>query len=553
MIITNTEKGILLRWREGGEREEEIISFNDFKPHFFVEKNSRLVKLDGETVYLKESWGDKNTSFRMDLSYEEGDYLSLEGKELVKVTWSPCHSKYTKKVKSYFHNRGDRTYEADVQYHYRYAVDMLDTIPEYNLRKWYWDMEWMQGGEHDGAITAIVVYDNYDDEYHTLTWQPDSDETEKTTLEKFLILLFEKDPDMLISWFGWKFDLPKLIERLHANDLDPRLLSPVMEVDGVKWSIKDSSVIVQTKRVENYSPIAQPIKGRICVPLDLAFERQWNDAQRGTLPSLSLDYVSESVLGEKKLVSSKFPDKNEFFRRGWQEDTETYLEYAIKDVELIKRIDDENHTTEAIISLQRLLIAPFDACFYASNMGGIYFMRNASWKAPTGRKGDRVDYDGAMVYDPLSEATNGLHLGVAAFDFAGLYPSMMIARNISWETKSDTPTEFGVNIRTPKDFSEVNGYEMKYYKTDKLGLLPKAVLELKNLRNEYKVKMKESESKGEYVKWNNNQLAVKRLMASFYGIVAYQGFGWADVDLAASITASAREAIRTAAFKVREL
>ena len=411
----------------------------------------------------------------------------------------------------------------------------------------------MQGGEHDGSITAIVVYDNYDDEYYTLTWQPDSDETEKIVLERFLLMLLEKDPDMLISWFGWKFDLPKLIERLHANDLDPRLLSPVMQVDGVNWSIRDAAVRVNTNRVENYSPIAQPIKGRICVPLDLAFERQWNDAQRGTLPSLSLDYVSESVLGEKKLVSSKFPDKNEFFRRGWQEDTETYLEYAVKDVELIKRIDDENHTTEAIISLQRLLIAPFDACFYASNMGGIYFMRNASWKAPTGRKGDRVDYDGAMVYDPLSEATNGLHLGVAAFDFAGLYPSMMIARNISWETKSNTPTEFGVNIRTPKDFSEVNGYEMKYYKTDKLGLLPKAVLELKNLRNEYKVKMKESESKSEYVKWNNNQLAVKRLMASFYGIVAYQGFGWADVDLAASITASAREAIRIAAFKVREL
>ena len=158
-----------------------------------------------------------------------------------------------------------------------------------------------------------------------------------------------------------------------------------------------------------------------------------------------------------------------------------------------------------------------------------------------------------MVYDPLSEGTNGLHLGVAAFDFAGLYPSMMIARNISWETKSEAPTEFGVNLRTPKDFSEVKDSDMRYYKTNELGLLPKAVLELKELRNEYKVKMKESESKSEYAKWNNNQLAVKRLMASFYGIIAYQGFGWADVDLAASITASAREAIRAAAFKVREL
>jgi len=64
--------------------------------------------------------------------------------------------------------------------------------------------------------------------------------------------------------------------------------------------------------------------------------------------------------------------------------------------------------------------------------------------------------------------------------------------------------------------------------------------------------MKNSEG-DEYVKWHNNQMAVKRLMASFYGVLAYQGFGWADVDLAASITASAREAIRLAAFKAKEL
>jgi len=130
---------------------------------------------------------------------------------------------------------------------------------------------------------------------------------------------------------------------------------------------------------------------------------------------------------------------------------------------------------------------------------------------------------------------------------------MMIARNISWETKSDIPTEFAVNIFTPKDFSDTEDTKMLYYNTDALGLLPRAVLELKELRNQYKKNMKKAGDKSEYAKWNNNQLAVKRLMASFYGIIAYQGFGWADVDLAASITASAREAIREAAFKVRQL
>jgi len=291
--------------------------------------------------------------------------------------------------------------------------------------------------------------------------------------------------------------------------------------------------------------------------LDLAFERQWNDAQRGTLPSLSLDYISTEVLGEKKLVSERFPDKNEFFLRAWLEDTKTYLDYAKKDVELMVRIDEENYTSEAILSLQRLLKAPFDACFYASNMGSIYFMRNATWKAPTGKKVEnRIEYEGAMIYDPLSEGTNGLHFNIAAFDFAGLYPSMMVARNISWETKSVNPTEFGVNILTPRDFSECKHESMLFYKTDKLGLLPSAVLELKELRNDYKRRMKEAYVEGdkaEYAKWNNNQMAVKRLMASFYGVTAFQGFGWADVDIAASITASAREAIREAAFKAKEM
>jgi DNA polymerase I len=314
--------------------------------------------------------------------------------------------------------------------------------------------------------------------------------------------------------------------------------------DGIKLS----------KTVKNYTPIEQPVRGRLILNLDLAFERQWNDAQRGTLPSLALDYVSENVLGEKKLVSEKFPDKNQFFSRGWLEDTQNYLDYAKKDVDLIVRIDEENYTSEAILSLQRLIVAPFDACFYASNMGGIYFMRNATWKAPTGDKeGERIEYEGAMIYNPESEGTNGLHLGVAAFDFAGLYPSMMIARNISWETKSTEPTEFGVNVLIPRDFSPVKFEDWKYYKTDELGLLPKAVLDLKKLRTEYKKRMYSAKDPAEYAKWNNNQLAVKRLMASFYGVVGYQGFGWADVDLAASITASAREAIREAAFKVMEL
>ena len=499
--------------------------------------------------------------FRVDLSYDVDGAVSLDGSLLKKVTWTPSKPGYTRTLR----NEWDETFEADVPFHYRYAIDEVDTIPEYDLCKYYWDLEWQQGGEHDGAITCVSFYCSYNETYHVLYWLPERQDiktinhtnrtvlvdfdTEKEMLDFFIAAINRDDPDMLISWFGSTFDLPKLIERFHVNGIDPRKISPCADVKGVYFN----DGIKLSKAAEGYSPIDQPIRGRICLNLDLAFERQWNDAQKGTLPSMALDYVAETVLGEKKLVSEKFPDKNEFFAKAWLEDTETYLEYALKDVELIVKLDAENYTSEALLALQRLLIAPFDACFYASNMGSIYFMRKATWKAPTGEKGERKEYQGAMIYDPTEEGTHGLHLGVAAFDFASLYPSMMIARNISWETKSDEPTEFAVNILTPRDFSEVVEEDYRYYTTDRLGLLPKAVLELKELRDEYKENMKNAKTESEKMKWYTNQMAVKRLMASFYGITAYQGFGWADIDLAASITASSREAIRCAAFKVMEL
>jgi len=579
MIIVNDNDNIFLSWREKEKRISKRVAFD---PYFFVEADAPEPSSYKINKYLTGAF-----------AYEECDWRNLQGKELKKVFYEKASDSY--KARECF----SKTYEGDVPFHHRYTVDNITEIPEYKMRKWYWDMEWQQGGEHDGAITAIVVYDNYDKEYSLWTWFPNNTEMSDTQsvnarrwelqtadwvhiysnemdmLRTFTHYVQHKDPDMLIAWFGLQFDFPKLLERCCLYGLNPNVMSPIGRID--KISRQKGGGYKSSVGEGGFPPISQPLKGRLMLNLDFAFERQWNDAQKGTLPSLALDYVSETILGEKKLISEKFPDKNEFFRRGWLEDTETYLDYALKDVELIKRIDEENHTSEAILSLQRLLIAPFDACFYASNMASIFFMRNAWWKAPTGIKRkfrvckscndtndlkrkscksckESLTYSGAMVYDPLSENTNGLHEGIAAFDFAQLYPSMMIARNISWETKSDEPTELGVNIKTPKDFSECVDEEMAYYNTDSLGLLPQSVIELRKLRTHYKGLLREArenDNESDIIKWNNNQMGIKRIMASFYGVLAFDGFGWADRRLAESITASAREAIRSAAFKVR--
>ena len=388
MIISNTNNGIYFAWRnENKERESEMVTHSDYPPYFYVRQDA----FKPERIVKNDKW---NNSKVYSLEYEEGDWLDLEGRNLTKVK---CRHPNNIKViaKELVDNYSTQTYEADVQYHYKASIDRFKEnhpYPEYEMRKWYWDMEWMQGGEHDGKITCIVFYDTFDDEYTIYAWFPNKDshvanaplidgldiklitfDSEEVLLRTFVTQCAAKDPDMLIAWFGNRFDLPQLLNRCATNNVDARLLSPVYEVSNFKYGSTESKF-----NRDFYGPKEQPIKGRIVVSLDVAFERQWIDSQRGTLPTLSLDYVSETILGNKKLVSEKFPEKNEFFRRAWLEDTDTYLEYALIDVDLIRKIDETNNLTEAMISLQRILKAPFEACFHATHMASIYFTRNAS-------------------------------------------------------------------------------------------------------------------------------------------------------------------------------
>ena len=314
MIISSIDKDNMfsLRWRENGERKSHEVPYSEFKPYFYILAGEKEMS----HIFMTDFMAGKKTRFRVDLFYNIDGAVSLEGEALKKVTWSPPKPGYTRTIRKEW----EKTFEADVPFHYRYSIDCLDSIPEYNLRKWYWDLEWQQGGKYDGAITCISLYDSFLESYIIMWWSPTIEtwfdgkphgvyelyfESEKEMLESFLEKIGRRDPDMLISWFGSKFDIPKLLERLVANNLDPRELSPHKDVKGVYFS----DGIKLSKYVKKYSPIEQPIRGRIVLNLDLAFERQWNDAQRGTLPSLALDYIAETVLGEKKLVSERFPDK----------------------------------------------------------------------------------------------------------------------------------------------------------------------------------------------------------------------------------------------------
>jgi len=185
-------------------------------------------------------------------------------------------------------------------------------------------------------------------------------------------------------------------------------------------------------------------------------------------------------------------------------------------------------------------------CRYASTLSGsayarVYFMRKADFKQRSGigygieiPDEDKWTIKGAIVLDPEELNTVGLHKNVAILDFAGLYPSMMEAYNTSWEVKVAKGEEHN---------DDIVGDGCRFRKQP-LGVLPSCVNELNVLRDDYKRLRQEATDSNEIRKWDDAQKTVKRLRASFYGLMGYQKFGWADKDIARTITYGGRTALK---------
>ena len=552
---------VCLRYRN--KQNERVEREVNFEPYFYIEHGSHK---DTNRVVATTRYGDKSYNIRM----EYGDWVNLNGGRLCRIYYGSPDARWN--VKNYFENKGIKTYQADIDVSRLYALDHLTEIPEYNLRKWYFDIETQVGGPHDGKTTVLSLYDNYTEEYTVMTWFPkdyDSSDliskalkeennyklkiytSEENMFRHFLRMIEEQDPDMILGWYVLGYDIPFIIRRMIACGLDPLELSPLYQVKNVFKKQTDQERAFQFDfRGEKYFNSDQVIDGRLTVCLMDRFERLWIDSQMGTLPSLSLDYCSSRVLGEKKVVSQKF-EGQEFYERAWLEDTQTYLDYAQVDVELCVKIDEVMNVSENQMALQRLIVCPFGNTYHNSQMGGMYFMRKASWIPPTGVKGNKEKFEAAFVMDPKMYNTFGLHENVAIFDFKSLYPTMMASNNISWETKSETG--YPVWWDTPKSLADFDGKPDIHFDKDKMGLLPQAVLEMMELRTEYKRLMKEATTEEDKRKWNSAQMATKRAVNAFYGILAKDGYAWGDMEMAKSITASARRAMRLTAFKAQEL
>jgi DNA polymerase, archaea type len=516
---------IYKRWRDTeGNLIEETVS--DFRPYFWISADTSpryaeriLDQFPGSEI----DWNDTAEGLR-------------DNEKLAKV--------YTFRQSDIreMARRFKKTWEADLSLSDRYLIDCVEEMPKWKPRVWHFDLEW---DPKTKETTVMAVIDSYNNRYVSFCWKHDNPTnlydmdhhienrevdyevngtsvtftyerhlygSEEDMHEAFLHYLDECNPDVFIAHAIMWADLPHLVNRLKQF----RRLSPLGRV--------------LRPRNDSYDYVDQPILGRLCfdtaapVRSGSGFERVWKDSGKPQLKNLKLDTIAEACK-----LGGKF-DMDVF--TGWKERFDAYVDYCMQDTLLLKKIDEENHVFNFFLSLQQLCGVSFRSCHNVTRFARGLIQRRTHWKAPSKSTQEKQEYEGAFIPPPKP----GRYEGVACVDYKGLYPSIILSHNLSWETQVPKHMAGEEGIRQLPDGT--------CWRQGVDALLPTIVTEMFELRDEYKKRMREALSENERNGWNTLQLAVKRVMASFYGMTASAYWGWSDFDIASAITACGRRAIR---------
>ena len=379
-------------------------------------------------------------------------------------------------------------------------------------------------------------------------------DNEKKMLYNFMKDFKDTDPDFIAGWNLISFDMEYIFNRLPQLGMLQTSMTKFNEfyIDGSRYIAHmpgcvaiDQDYLYRTftfTKMENYKLVniaAHELDGFTKIPMPLPF--------------------------------------NEMY---WKMLNKT-VEYNIRDTELLELLDDKLAHINLLNELRIICNTSFDS---VSSMGQIDSLM-VSYLRSKGIASKNADphvpkekYPGAYVYEP----TPGIYEDITDFDFASLYPNLMITYNIGvnsfvmktknphlgyelaydpeklpeniemivdplYEKKSCTMTykELHKLIQDNALIHTINGCFFEPHKK-KFSVFGEVVDLLMTSRKEYKNQMfKEEDESPEYKFFYTRQLVYKVLANTLYGVVANKTFRFFDLSLAAAITLTGQEALKT--------
>jgi DNA polymerase elongation subunit (family B) len=382
---------------------------------------------------------------------------------------------------------------------------------------------------------------------------------EWTLCKRFLAAWEAKCPDVLTGWNTKFFDIPYLVNRFNrilGEDETPKL-SP--------WKrISQRKAVVMGREMAVYELLG-------VAHLDYIELYRWYAPAGKSQESYRLDAIAQSELGEGKLSYDEYDNLHALYRLNHQK----FIEYNIKDVRLILKLEDKLKLIELALTLAYDTKCNYEDVFAQTRMWDAltynYLMEQGIVVPPREVQDKDAAFEGAYVKDPKV----GLHSWVASFDLNSLYPHLMMQYNISPETLIE-PKDYTDEMREiisqgvtvdkmllkQVDLSNMSGYTItpngQFFRTDKPGFLPKMLEDMYEDRKKFKKMMlaakqekenetdksKKYEIEKRIARYNNLQLAKKVSLNSAYGALGSQYFRFYDLRMALGVTTAGQLSIR---------
>ena len=549
------------------------------------------VSVSGRFILLRGVENDKRVRRKVEYqptfflsSQEQSEYKTLAG-EFVKPiqpgTIPECRD-FLERYKGvanfpvYGNNRFDYAFIADT-----YSDDILWDISKIVVA--YLDIEvgsengFPEPRDANEAITAITIkikgnyfvfgvgdYSKHRDDVYYAKCRDESD-----LIRRFLDLWTRFYPDVVSGWNIKTFDIPYLVNRITKlfGEDEAKKMSP--------WNrISERTAVIMNRDHQVFE-----IDG--IATLDyIELYRKFTYSQQ---ESYRLDNIAHVELGEKKLDYSEFETLHQLYK----EDYQKFIEYNIKDVELVEKLEDKMKLIELALTLAYDNKVNYDDVFTQVRMWDaiVYnYLLKKKIVIPQMKIGEKSSqYEGAYVKEPKP----GLYEWVASFDLNSLYPHLIMQYNISMETLIE-PAKYTnpmrqfisskkVNVETllaqQVDTQELKKFNAtltpngQFFRADEQGVLPEIMDTMYKDRTRYKKLALEAKKKIETVlddknqvqylekqvaRYNNLQLAKKVTLNSAYGALGNQYFRFFDIRIAEGITTAGQLSIRWIENKINE-
>ena len=372
-------------------------------------------------------------------------------------------------------------------------------------------------------------------------------DSEEHLLRNFLAYWQTDFPDVLTGWNCELYDVPYICGRLERlfGEKEMRQMSPWGMVKREEMEIKGRTQILYNMFGIN-----------VLDYMDLYKKFTYTNQE-----SYRLDHIANVELGQKKLDHSEYENFKDFYTKDWQK----FIDYNIKDVELVTRLEEKMKLIELAIALAYDAKVNLKDVYYQVRMWDtlIYnFLSARNVVVPPAKRANKDEkYAGAYVKEPIP----GKYDWVVSFDLNSLYPHLIMQYNISPETlcESRHPSASVERILgnsceiDPKYATCANGAQ---YRKDVHGFLPEMMKKIYDERvqskklmliakQEYE-KAPSTELEKAISKYNNIQMARKIQLNSAYGAIGNQYFRYYNLINAEAITLSGQVSIRWIENKV---